>query len=369
MLSTIKVLIVDDSALIRQMLSRALSLDPRIEIVGVASTGVEAIEKARDLSPDVITLDIQMPDLTGLEALPHIAKHSDARVLMLSTIDDPDTTYQALAAGAVDFISKPKAGFASSISDLAEILLKKIRTAYRIDPTHAAHAREESGARAAAVAEHGEPGEAAPGTPREPRVSMGAPPRAETVVAIAASTGGPPALERVFEGLPASLPAAYLIVQHLPPGFSSSLAQRLNVRSEVQVREAVDGMPLTHGMALIAPHGSHMRVHKVGGAARVVLDSGEPVHGVRPAADPLFESVAETFGPKAVGVVLTGMGSDGAKGLAAIKSAGGDTIAQNEQTSVVWGMPGAALKIGAVRHVVPVGLVAAEIRRTMRRGE
>ena len=362
MRATIKVLIVDDSALIRQMLTRALSVDPRIEIVGVAKTGVEAIEKARDLDPDVITLDIEMPELTGLEALPHITKNSSARVLMLSTLDDPDTTYQALHSGAIDFINKPKAGFASSISDLSELLLKKIRTAYRIDPVRAAQARD---AVRDSVGEPAEEDDAHADSREEASwVGSGKP---TTMIAVAASTGGPPALERVFQGLSASLPAAYVVVQHLPAGFSASLARRLDSVGDVDVVEAQDGMFIERGKAFLAPHGVHMTVCRGPAGPEIRLEAGMSVHGVKPAADPLFDSVASVFKDRSVGVVLTGMGSDGVDGLRAIKAAGGDTIAQNEETSVVWGMPGAAMKVGAVRHVVPIGLVAAEIRRTMRR--
>ncbi len=370
MRTTIKVLVVDDSALIRQMLTRALSVDPRIEIVGTAKTGVEAIEKARDLDPDVITLDIQMPELDGLEALPHITKHSDARVVMLSSVDDPDTTYQALSTGAVDFIYKPRGGMASSLTELTELLLKKIRTAYRIDPSKVDGVRAagieqlqtQAGVAEAAPEVVSEPGDGLP--PIAVEVHGGAPP--SLIVAIAASTGGPPALECVFRGLVSSLPAAYLVVQHLPPGFTSSLARRLSSAGDVETVEAVDGMAVTAGRAYIAPHGLHMRVVKEDGQVRLSLTDDAPVHGVRPAADPLFESLAAQFGDRAVGVVLTGMGSDGARGLLAIRQAGGSTIVQNEETSVVWGMPGAAMKQGAARHVVPIGLVAAEIRRVSR---
>jgi len=363
--SLIKVLVVDDSALIRQILTRALSVDPRVEVVGVARDGVEAIQKARELDPDVITLDINMPELNGLEALPHILKDSSARVLILSNVDDPETTYQALDAGAVDFISKPKQGFASSIEELSDILLKKIHTAYGVDPRRVARLARRVGdavqrETATAVLEPAMPTPAA----GEPKSSRG---RVRSAVAIASSTGGPPALERVFDGIPESVPASFLVVQHLPPGFSASLARRLNARSSLIVREAEDGMPLVNGTALIAPHGRHMRVADVAGVPRVVLSEDEPVHGMRPSADPLFESVADVFGEDAVGVVLTGMGSDGAQGLARIKESGGRTIAQDEETSVVWGMPSAAVKAGAVGHIVPVGLVAAEIRRSMRR--
>lgn len=353
--STIRVLIVDDSALIRQILARALALDPRIEIVGVAQNGVEAIEKARDLNPDVITLDIEMPQLTGIEALPHLAKHSDARVVMLSTLDDPDTTYQALSLGAVDFITKPKRGVASSITELSEELIKTIKTAYRIDPVAARRNEGEPvPVRSLSAAE-----ETAPPLPSGPGALKGA-------VAIAASTGGPPALERVFSGLDASLPVAYLVVQHLPQGFSASLARRIASVGQIRAVEATDQMPVEPRVAYVAPHGTHMRVIDRSAGPRIALEDTAPMHGVKPAADPLFESVASVFGESAVGVVLTGMGSDGANGLNAIKRAGGATIAQNEETSVVWGMPGAAVKNGAARHVVPVGLVAAEIRRAVR---
>lgn len=350
--SAIKVLVVDDSALIRQMLTRVLSLDPRIEVVGVARNGVEAIEKARTLEPDVITLDVEMPELTGLEALPHLKRLSDARVIMLSTLDDPDTTYAALSRGAVDFLTKPKAGVASSLAELSDLLLKKIRIAYRIDPEHMAAAERVFG-------------DTPP--PAAPKRTDTAPIALEYVVAVAASTGGPPALERVFSGLSSAIPAAFLLVQHLPAGFTASLARRLCSASDIPVLEAREGMVVKQGTAYVAPHGVHMTVARSNrDVCRLLLEDGEPIHGVKPAADPLFAAVARTYGEHAVGVVLTGMGSDGAEGLAAIRDAGGETIVQNEETSVVWGMPGAAVKRKAAGHVVPLGLVAAEIRRTMR---
>lgn len=346
--STIRVLVVDDSALIRQMLVGALRLDPRIEIVGVARTGVEAIEKARDLCPDVITLDIEMPELTGLEALPHLLKMTEARVVMLSAIDDPDTTYQALCAGAVDFIPKPHVGVATSLTQLAEDVIKKIKTAYRIDPSK----------------------RLAAGGEVMPRVRRAAVRRAATtsrrIVAIAASTGGPPALERLFSGLDSGLPATYLVVQHLPAGFTASLVRRLSKVTDVDITEAADGMRFAPARAFLAPHGMHMRVAELGGEPRIALEDGPSEHGVKPAADPLFRSVAERFGRRGVGVVLTGMGADGAVGLECMRRAGCVTIVQDEATSVVWGMPGAAVRSGAARHIVPIGNLAAEVRRAIR---
>lgn len=349
MRSPIKVLVVDDSALIRQMLSRALSVDPSIEIVGSAKTGLEAIEKANALQPDVVTLDIEMPELSGLEALPHIVKTTPARVVMLSSLSDAETTYQALERGAVDFLVKPAAGVALSLADLSEVLIKKIKTANRVSPDR----RLVSGAE---KMQAGLPPSSGSGPRRGP---------AERAVAIAASTGGPPALERVFSGLTAELPAAYLVVQHLPAGFTASLARRLARVTDIEVVEAEDGMPIEEGVAYLAPHGTHTRVTGVS-VRRLGLEEGPPLHGVRPAADPLLESVASAYGDRAVGVVLTGMGADGAAGLKFIREAGGDTIAQDEETSVVWGMPGAATRLGAAARVVPIGSVSAEIRRAVR---
>jgi two-component system chemotaxis response regulator CheB len=354
MLSPIRVLVVDDSALIRQMLTHALSLDPRIDVVGVARTGVEAIEKAQLLQPDVITLDIEMPELSGLEALPFIIRDTKARVLMLSSLDDPDTTYAALSAGAVDFIAKPKGGFASSLSDLADILIKKIKIAYRVDPekrvsVSSAFGRTDAGdgATYTASSEH--------------------PAVVSRLVVIAASTGGPPALERVFSGLSADAPAAYLVVQHLPAGFTTSFAKRLSRIAGFPVIEGRPRLVVEPGIGYLAPHGTHMLVHReVGRAPSLSLSDAPPLHGVRPSADPMFESAASSFGERVTGVVLTGMGQDGAAGMRAIRAAGGRTIVQDEASSVVWGMPGAAVRQGAAQTVVPLDRVAVEIRRTVR---
>lgn len=353
MITPIKVLIVDDSALIRQLLSRALVLDPRIDIVGFAKDGVEAIEKAYELQPDVITLDIEMPHLTGLEALPHIVRKCDARIVMLSTLDDPDTTYQALSLGAADFISKPKSGLATTLSELAELLIKKIKVAYRIDPETMRRAQE-------AVVDYKMATEVKPSPEHAGKL--------DSIVSIASSTGGPPALETVFSGLTADLPAAYLLVQHLPPGFSDSLGRRISRVTDISIVEATDGMRVDPGFAYLAPHGAHMTVYGVTGAnPRLALDHGDPVNGVRPAADPMMRTVAEAW-PHNVGVILTGMGRDGVEGLSAIRAKGGTTIVQDESTSVVWGMPGAAVNAGVADRVIPIQRVAMEIRRCLRGG-
>ncbi|PKQ19529.1 MAG: chemotaxis response regulator protein-glutamate methylesterase [Actinobacteria bacterium HGW-Actinobacteria-6] len=354
MSSIIKVLVVDDSALTRQLLTRALSVDPRIDVVGTAKTGVEAIEKARSLEPDVITLDVEMPELTGIEALPHLIKGSCARVVMLSGVDNPDLAYQALSLGAVDFISKPKAGFATSLAELSELVIKKIKTAYRISPER----RLSHGAAPVALVGGGAP----VGSGYHGVGSRGV---LNRLVAFAASTGGPPALELVFSGLTRSLPCAYVVVQHLPAGFTASLARRLGKVTDINIVEGRDGVLLEAGTAYLAPHGSHMVVANAKRPRIELLDT-PTLHGVRPAADPLLSSVAANFGPRAVGVVLTGMGSDGAVGLNDIHLGGGETIVQDEESSVVWGMPGSAARLGAADRIVPLAGVAAEIRRTIR---
>lgn len=329
------------------MLTRALSVDPSIEIIGSAKTGLEAIEKANALQPDVVTLDIEMPELTGLEALPHIIKSSTARVVMLSSLSDSDTTYQALSDGATDFLVKPSGGLARSLNELTEELLKKIKTAYRVSPAHRATIKT------AAVGNGG----AAQGQRGDRAINK--------VVALAASTGGPPALETVFSGLTADLPAAYVVVQHLPAGFTRSLARRLARVTDLEVVEVEEGMAIEQGVAYLAPHGAHMSVTGVN-TKRLTLTDAPPLHGVRPAADPLLESVAAHYKNRAIGVVLTGMGADGVAGLRQIQEAGGETIAQDEQTSVVWGMPGAATRAGVAGRVVALPGISAEIRRSVR---
>lgn len=356
--TNIRVLIVDDSALIRQMLTRALSMDPRIEIVGSAKDGVEAIQKARQLSPDIVTLDIQMPELDGLEALPHIRKHTRARVVMLSAIDDPETTYKALSLGAVDFLAKPSA-MAGSVTEITDELLKKIKTAYRIKP-------ERASAAAIPVDELVRPEPALAPPPRQPRIPLRVDEEPRALVCIASSTGGPPALERVFSGLSSNLGAVFAIVQHLPEGFAESLARRLSNVSDIRVSLAEDAAPMLPGRAYVAPYGRHLIVDRVGGRPVTRLIEGAPLHGVRPAADTLMKSAAEEWGDRSVAVVLTGMGADGAQGALAIKRAGGEVVIQDEETSIVWGMPGTAFKAGAATRAVPITSVAAEVRRILR---
>jgi two-component system chemotaxis response regulator CheB len=347
-MAAIRVLVVDDSALVRQILTRVLGEALGIEVVGTARNGVAAIEAVRELKPDVVTLDICMPEMDGLEALKHIVRDSDARVIMLSSLDDQETTFRALETGAVEFLAKPKEGLASVMDRFGADLVRAVRTAKAIEP----------GKREL---------EPAP----EPTAAIPAPPARsddpEHLVVMAASTGGPLALERVFSGLTSEPRVAYLIVQHLPAGFAASFAGRLGRIAGFPVVEAEAGMRVRGGCGYLAPHGTHMRIKGAPGSpTKIELVDGPTLHGLKPSADPLFESAAKAFRSDVTGVVLTGMGTDGAYGLSVISQAGGQTIAQDEETSVVWGMPGSAVRLGAAKCIAPIERVSFEVLRTLR---
>lgn len=355
----IRVLVVDDSALVRRMLGQVLAADRRFELVGFARDGAEAIERSIEVRPDVITLDQMMPRMTGLEALPELQRRTDARVVMLSAVDDPDTAYTALELGAVEFIAKPRDAQGAGSAAFADALYPALETAFRVAPGRRDASISAARAATRRVEKRGSEDDHVLGAPETCRVLR-------AVVGFAASTGGPPALEAVFSGLSAADDSAYLVVQHLPDGFAASLARRLGGVTDIRCIEAVDGMPLECGVAYIAPHGAHMVV-TAAREPRVRLQAGAPRHGLMPAGDPLFESMARALGGRAVGVVLTGMGVDGAVGLAALRAAGAYTVVQDEATSIVWGMPGAAVRDGGAARVLPLGEIAADVRRALAR--
>lgn len=347
MQDNIRVLVVDDSALMRTLISEMIAREPGIEVVGTARTGLEAISAAGRLSPDVMTLDVEMPELGGVEALRHIMRKSPTKVIMLSGVNSADVTYEALASGAVDFIAKPSGTFSPDIASVGAELIAKIRVAADVDVSHLAESHPKGKA------------------PAERRTHLGRA-RPSRVVAIAASTGGPAAVERVIAGLPADLPAACLVVQHLPVGFSSSFAKRLDRFSSLEVRHADAGDKITPGVVYVAPAGHHMTVADRPTMGPVIrLDTGPSISGLRPAADRTMQSAAEVYREDVVGVVLTGMGNDGAVGMAQIKGNGGFTIAQDKDTCVVYGMPRAAAERGVVDKVVPLQHVATEIRKAV----
>jgi two-component system chemotaxis response regulator CheB len=329
-------LIVDDSAFVRRAVTRMLGEAPDIEVVGTAVDGEEGLAKARQLQPDVVTLDIKMPRLGGLETLERLMAERPVPVLLLSSLtqEGADVTLRGLELGAMDFVDKSSVEPMGMLG-LAEELVTKVRAL--------ASARVKLPRRG--------PGRAAVAPP-------GA--RADLVV-VAASTGGPSALTTLFSALPAALPVAIMVVQHIPRGFTRSLAERLDARSAVPVREATDGDSVEPGRVLVAPAGIHTRLRRRGERVRVVLDEEprETLH--RPSADVLMASAAAIYGPRAVGVVLTGMGSDGTEGLRAIREAGGRTLAESEETCVIFGMPKAAASAGVVSLSVPLDRMAEEI--------
>jgi two-component system, chemotaxis family, protein-glutamate methylesterase/glutaminase len=337
----IRVLIVDDSAFVRQALTRMLGSDPEIEVVGTAIDGQDGLEKIRSLEPDVVTLDIQMPKLGGLEALGQIMSRHPVPVLLLSSLTQKgaEVTLRGLELGALDFVDKSAVG-SMNILTLTDELLAKIKAIARIPATRLARPREAEAERATARA-----------------ASAGG----VQAVVIGTSTGGPPALQAIIPRLPAQTTAAILVVQHMPPGFTRSLAERLASKSTLPVREAGDGELVEPGQVLIAPAGLHMKVRRRGTRVKVWLDE-EPRSALhRPAADVLMSAAARTYGSRCLGVVLTGMGSDGVEGLRAIRAAGGRTLAESEETCIIYGMPKAAVEAGVVDRTAPLGSMADEI--------
>lgn len=337
------VLVVDDSAFMRRVISDILSGTEEFRVIGTARDGNDALRKVHQLNPDMVTMDVEMPGLDGLSALGYIMSETPRPVVMLSayTTERAEATMRALDYGAVDFIAKPSGTISLDLATVADQLLDALRAA--------------ASANLAAV------------PVRMPRRSIAEPPRvraaagegSDMAVAIAASTGGPRALAELIPRLRNPLGAAVLVVQHMPPRFTRTLAERLDGLGGLSVTEAEDGEPVRRDRVYLAPGDFHMRVVREGGAVKIALSQEPSVWGVRPAADPLFHSVVEVYGGRTVGVVLTGMGRDGADGLRAIREAGGGTIAQDRASSVIYGMPQAAAEWAD--SILPLDRIAAEV--------
>ncbi len=344
-----RVLVVDDSAFMRRLVSDVIAESGEFDVVGTARDGVHAITQVRALDPDLVTLDVDMPGQDGLAALQQIMAEAPRPVVMLSAGGSDggvEATLRALELGAVEFVRKPSGAISLDLGDVRDQLLDALRAAAC---TNRELLLAQTGVRAPRERDLRESGAAVQGVP------------ASRVVCIAASTGGPAALSRVVPQLPRFAETAVLIAQHMPPGFTASLAKRLDSVARLRVQEAEHGAPILAGHVYVAPGGWHLRVGRSDGAARCLLDNGPTLWGVRPAADYLFADAATVFGSRCVGVVLTGMGCDGAQGLFAVRHAGGKGIVQDEETSVIAGMPMAALRHAGADAVVALPQMAATI--------
>lgn len=343
----IRVLVVDDSVVIRRLVTEALSEDPSIEVVGSAPNGRIALARIPQVSPDVMTLDVEMPEMDGLETLRQLrAQFPHVKVIMFSTFTERGAgiTLDALSLGAADYVTKPaNAGSLDvSLRRLRDDLVPKIRQFLRPDPAgFASHPR------------------LAPRPTAAPAVTR------RRIVAIGTSTGGPNALACVFAELPKDISTPLVLVQHMPPMFTRLLAERLEKQSRLKVREARGGEVLEAGVAYVAPGDYHLTVARNGAKVVTALNQDPPENSCRPAADVLFRSVAAVYGGEAVVVVLTGMGQDGLRGAEILKSHGAYVIAQDEPSSVVWGMPGAVVGAGLADEIVPVEIVARRLVRQL----
>lgn len=339
------VLVVEDSQLVRALIVQTIEESGVFRVVGEAATGYEAIRRTHELDPDLVTLDLEMPDLGGLETLGYIMSEAPRPVVILSgRAGDEGLTMQALDLGAVEFVPKPDVAESDTLESLRARLIPALRAA-----SFARLANLPVRLPIIPTGRHGVDARRRDAT------------AAKMAVAIAASSGGPRALADLIPQLPDSLQAAILVVQHMPPGFTRSLAERIDAGSRLPVVEASAGEPIRSGRVYIAPGGWHMRVHRQRDVFTVELDQGNTVWGVRPAADPLFRSVASHFGPRSVGVVLTGMGRDGADGLRVIREVGGATIAQDEQSAVIYGMPKSAAPFAD--EILPLDRIADAVAR------
>tara|TARA_R110001606_G_scaffold337046_1_gene485011 strand:+ start:16802 stop:17863 length:1062 start_codon:yes stop_codon:yes gene_type:complete len=335
----IRVLCVDDSALIRDLMSEIINSHEDMEVVAVAPDPLVARDLVKQHNPDVLTLDVEMPRMDGLDFLERLMRLRPMPVLMVSSLTQAgsEVTLRALELGAVDFIEKPALGIRSGMLEYSALIAEKVRAAARSRPRRARRADQP-----------------APVALKAPLVSS------EKLVIIGASTGGTEAIREVLEPMPANCPAI-LIAQHMPGGFTRSFAQRLNRLCRIGVKEAEDGERILPGYAYIAPGEAHLKLDRSGANYVARLDHGPPVNRHRPSVDVLFESAARQAGRNAIGVLLTGMGKDGARGLLSMREAGAQTLAQDQETSLVFGMPREAIALGAASEVVALDQVAARL--------
>lgn len=357
MLDKIRVLIVDDSAYSRQTIKGMLETDSEIEVVGIASNGIEAMARTIKLKPDVITLDFEMPEMDGFSFLRWLMKNRPTPVVMVTSFSDSTTVFKALELGAVDFIAKPSRKASFELRNIQDDLLGKIRGIRELnmdklnismslvhETPHPVPLLQEEGKRS-----------------EDSFISREESSQDTGVVAIGASTGGPAALQILLTRLPANFPAAILVSQHMPKGFTKSFTQRLAGLSQIRVKEAADGDIVEEGKVLICPGGQHMTLKRRQQIIRIALKESTSRDKYIPSVDMMMMSAAEHFGAMTTGVILTGMGNDGKVGIVEINRKGGYTIAEAESTAVIFGMPNEAIKTGAVNRVLPIHKIPNEI--------
>jgi two-component system chemotaxis response regulator CheB len=357
----IRVLVVDDSVVIRRLVTHALDQDPSLEVVGAASNGMIALQRIPQFNPDLLTLDIEMPEMDGLETLRRVRReYPQLRVIMFSTLTErgAEVTLEALTLGADDYVTKAsnEGSLDRSMARLREELVPKVKQFFHMPAQSRTVVQPEPGHVAAA-----------------PRTRWVAPVLQNTkvqpkVVVIGVSTGGPTALGSILPELPAGFPLPVLVVQHMPPLFTRLLAERLHASCRLPVEEASHSGPVEAGKILIAPGDFHLKVISNGGGVRVSLDQAPPLNSCRPAVDALFTSIADVYGGAVIAAVLTGMGQDGLRGAEILKAQGASVLAQDEASSVVWGMPGAVVNAGLADRVLPLDQVVPEILRMAGRG-
>jgi two-component system, chemotaxis family, protein-glutamate methylesterase/glutaminase len=346
----VRVLVVDDSALMRKLIPQMLEADSSIEVVGTAMDGTFCLKKIEELKPDVITLDLQMPGMNGIDTLKEIMRRDPLPVIVVSShsTEGASVTFKALGLGAFDFVTKPQDASAH-MADTANELIAKIK--------------------AAADCKVVRPGAFQTAVPMQKLSATKAGPPPSKLVAIGISTGGPQALEFLLAQLPPDFPGAIVVVQHMPEGFTDMFARRLNELCSLRVKEAQSGDVLQAGRVLICPGSRHIKVKRLTMGDIVVLSDETRVNGHRPSVDVLFNSVAEEYGAQAVAIIMTGMGDDGAEGLGAVKRAGGMTIAQSEESCVVYGMPKAAIERGYATRVIALDVLSSTLQALCGRNE
>ena len=345
----IRVLVIDDSAFSRQAITRMLETSPLVKVVGVARDGEQALRKAFELEPDLITLDLEMPRMDGFTFLRLVMSKRPTPVMVISGRAGEDDVFKALELGAVDFIAKPTLRATPQLASIEQELLRKVHAIreLRIDKV-----RERLSSLPSVVSGHLDPDATSP-----------------RIVVIGSSTGGPAALMQIFGAFPEPPRASFLVAQHMPEGFTAGFAERLDRLTPFRAAEAQGDEELVPGTILVAPGGRHLELESARGRILTRIAPGRPGDKYVPSVDRLFESAAKHFGPELLAVVLTGMGDDGRKGVSAVKACGGNVIAESESTAVIFGMPQQAIRTGAVDAVLPLGEVATAIQRGVRRAK